>query len=251
MGTNGLLVTGTDTDVGKTFVACQIAAALRDSGVRVGVYKPVASGATQRDGDPTQRDGNIVSQDAWDLWQAAGRPRSLHDVCPQTFRQPLAPPLAARAEGRTVDRRQLITGLRLWRDYEFVIVEGAGGLLSPIADDYLVADLAEELRLPVLIVAANRIGVINQTLQTLTSARARCPHAVPLGIVLNDRQSAVDDPSRESNLQQIRAYARPSMLLHVGYGEQRSEAIYRLDWRSAVRQSVGLQQTAPPGGPSC
>src|SRR5262245_30914885 len=94
----GLFITGTGTGVGKTYVAALVARVLRNSGRRVGVYKPVASGCEIRD-------GRLVSVDAIALWEAAGRPGSLDQVCPQLFAALLAPHLAARAEGRKVNAR--------------------------------------------------------------------------------------------------------------------------------------------------
>ena len=91
-----LFFTGTDTDVGKTFVAALAVEELRHSGLRVGVYKPVASGC-QRDGD------ELVSSDALRLWEASGKIAPLQLVCPQRFTAPLAPHLAASFEGKSVD----------------------------------------------------------------------------------------------------------------------------------------------------
>src|SRR5258708_35422490 len=92
----GLFITGTDTEIGKTYVASLIARALVSAGHRVGVYKPAASGC-RRQGD------SLVSDDAVALWRAAGSPGTLAEVCPQVFAAPLAPYLAATAEGRELD----------------------------------------------------------------------------------------------------------------------------------------------------
>src|SRR5262245_38358578 len=125
----GLFITGTGTAVGKTYVGALVARALRDSGKRVGVYKPVASGCEKTG-------GKLVSPDAVALWEAAGRPGTLEQVCPQRFAAPLAPHLAARAEGQLVDGALLREGIEFWRKAsDVVIVEGAGGLMSPISDD--------------------------------------------------------------------------------------------------------------------
>src|SRR5947208_11477700 len=134
--TAGLFVVGTDTAVGKTFVAARIAAALRRAGVKVGVYKPAASGC--------RRVGRaLVSDDAAALWEAAGRPGELKAVCPQRFAAPLAPHLAAKQERKRIDARLLRRGLDYWRRRsDVVIVEGAGGLMSPIGETDYVADLA-------------------------------------------------------------------------------------------------------------
>jgi dethiobiotin synthetase len=162
--TPGLFITGTDTGVGKTHVACRIAAWLARAGYRVGVYKPAASGCTVQD-------GHLVADDAVQLWQAAGRPGDLDQVCPQRFLAPLAPPLAARAEGRRIDADLLRSGLEVWKHRsDIVLVEGAGGLMSPLGDEDYVADLAFDCGFPLIVVAPNVLGVINQTLQTLITA---------------------------------------------------------------------------------
>ena len=163
----GLFIAGANTDVGKTWVACAIARHCVAAGARVGVYKPAASGAKWRH-------GQFVSGDAEALWEAAGRPLSLEAVCPQIFEAPLAPHLAAKAEGKTLDDSLLRTGFDVWDDnaWDVVIVEGAGGLLSPISDHDLVADLALTFGLPVLLVVPNRLGMIGLTLQTVFAAAA-------------------------------------------------------------------------------
>src|SRR5262245_66150395 len=104
----GLFVVGTDTAVGKTFVASRLAAALARAGVKVGVYKPAASGC--------RRVGRaLVSDDAVALWEAAGRSGELKAVCPQRFAAPLAPHLAAKVERKQIDSKLLRRGLDYWR----------------------------------------------------------------------------------------------------------------------------------------
>ena len=157
----GLFVTGTDTDVGKTAVACAIARQFVAAGTRVGVYKPVASGA------------GAFAADVGRLWEAAGRPLTPAQVCPQSFAAPIAPPRSARAEGRVVDERLMRDGLEpWWAASDIVVVEGAGGLFSPLGDTLLNADLARELGLPLVVVDAARLGAIGRTLATVTAARA-------------------------------------------------------------------------------
>lgn len=187
----GLMITGTDTGVGKTYVGAIIVRSLRAQGYRVGVYKPVASGCVLKD-------GSLGFSDAAELWQAAGRPKTLEAVCPQAFLAPLAPHLAAAAEGKSIDRRLLRTGLSHWfPDFDWMIVEGAGGLLSPISDEDYVADLAAEFNYPLVIVAPNRLGVINAVMQTVTVARL---HNLRIaGVVLNQLESDETDPSQNLN----------------------------------------------------
>src|SRR5262249_34295269 len=124
----GIFVTGNDTGVGKTHVAAMIARAARAQGLSVGVYKPAASGCHRAN-------GTVVSDDARELWEAAGSPGELERVCPQRFVAPLSPHLAARAEGLELDISLLRSGVDYWRQRcDFLIVEGTGGLMSPLAD---------------------------------------------------------------------------------------------------------------------
>src|SRR5262249_49191971 len=151
----GLFVTGTDTGVGKTYVLCGIIAALRARGVRVGAYKPAVSGSTNGPGGP-------VWDDLVQLQSALGGDVEFERICPQRFQSPLAPPVAARSEGKCVDAELLRSGIEWWRERaDVVVVEGAGGLLSPITETEAVADLAVSLGFPLVIVARVSLGTIN------------------------------------------------------------------------------------------
>ena len=212
MATRGLFIAGTNTEAGKTHVAAMIARSLVQSGRRVGVYKPAASGCREA------ADG-LVADDAVALWEAAGRPLSLEQVCPQRFLAPLAPPRAALAEGRHVDASLLRTGLQPWlAASEVVIVEGAGGLMSPLSDEDYNIDLAAELGLPLVIVAANELGVINATLQTLITARTRAPHLPIAGVVLNQATQRPDDASLASNTEELAARCDAPLLTTISHG---------------------------------
>ncbi len=218
----GLFITGTDTGVGKTYIAAGIARVLRAGGYRVGVYKPAASGCDQRG-------QGLYVEDADQLWQAAGQPEDMTTVCPQAFEAPLAPHLAARAEGREIDEQLLFDGILPWTDYDVVIVEGAGGLMSPISDQIYVADLAVHFQLPLVIVAANEIGVINQTLQTVMTASSYKGGIPIAGLVLNDGlDDSHEDPSRVSNLAEIQARCASKILAHVKRGG--ADDLSDVDW---------------------
>jgi dethiobiotin synthetase len=209
----GLFITGTGTGVGKTYVAALIAQALRSTGKRVGVYKPVASGCER------QEDGRLVSLDAATLWEAAGRPGTIEQVCPQMFAAPLAPHLAARAEGRRVDPRLLRDGLTSWREScEIVLVEGAGGLMSPISDEDYNADLAAEFGYPLVIVAENALGTINATLQTLITARTYGEGLQVAGLVLNSPRNSDGDASIDSNAVELAKRCTAPLIAVVGHG---------------------------------
>jgi len=216
----GLFITGTDTEVGKTYVTASIARQLVRQGVRVGVYKPVASGCR------VERE-ELVSEDAKQLWQAAGQPLTLGAVCPQLFKAPVAPNRAAAVVGKQVDSQLMRTGLDVWREgFDMVLVEGAGGLMSPLSDQDYTADLALDLGLPLVVVAANRLGAINATLQTLITAQAYRFGLPVAGVVLN----AVDehpDTSAASNHIDIARSSPAPLLADVPWQGDVGEAV---DW---------------------
>ncbi len=208
-----LFVSGTDTEVGKTWISCQILRELHGRRRRVGAWKPVCSGAVERD-------GRLVWDDVDSLTAAIGgdlSDRTLVDrVCPQRFVAPLAPNIAARLEDSSVVDGVLERGLRDWEGHaDYVLVEGAGGLLSPTSDRMLVADLVIQLDCPLLLVAANRLGVIHQTLATVEAARARNLH-VP-AVILNQVDRELDPVLSESNAQELRRLLPDVELLQVSH----------------------------------
>lgn len=222
----GLFITGTDTGVGKTYVAALIAAALRAEGRSVGVYKPAASGCGNEN-------GGLVCDDAVALWRAAGEPGELSRVCPQMFAAPIAPQLAARAEGRELDAELLRGGLDYWcKRSEMVIVEGAGGLLSPLGDEEFVADLALEFGYPLVVVAPNALGVINQTLQTLIAAATFRDGLPVAGVVVNDAREILD-ASAATNVAELAARCVAPILAEVRFGARQFENA--VDWRTLAK----------------
>lgn len=227
----GLFIVGTDTGVGKTTVACAIASQLRQQGIKVGVYKPAASGCA--------RVGNqLVSSDAVSLWEAAGSPGSLGKVCPQLFEAALAPHLAAREEQRQIDSKLLRSGLDYWRRRsEIVIVEGAGGLMSPLGESEYVADLAKDIGFPLIVVAPNRIGTINQTLQTLIAAETYGGGLPVAGIILNDVLPLEShDPSIASNRCELELRCVPPILGQLPYGG--AEFDISINWHEVAQMNA-------------
>jgi dethiobiotin synthetase len=177
MSYKGIFITATDTGVGKTYIASGIAAELRRRGVGAGVMKPAETGCSMHG-------GRLVPQDAKSLIKAAGVSDPLAMVNPYRFRKPLAPSVAARLSGKKIEPDKIVSAFReLSRRHDFMIVEGAGGIMVPLRGAYTYLDLAQALALPVIVVARPGLGTINHTLLTITALRRR--RLVISGIVIN------------------------------------------------------------------
>ncbi len=177
----GLLITGTDTGVGKTHVTAGLAAALRQRGLRTGVYKPVCSGAV------CLPDGTVVWPDLEQLHAAVDRSCSLEAICSTRLMAPLAPPVAAQQEGIELSLDLMTAGVDRWREHcDLLLVEGVGGWLCPLTPTETIRDFARQLNFPVLVVSAQRLGTINHTLLTVESIRQS---GLPVaGVILNSPQ---------------------------------------------------------------
>jgi dethiobiotin synthetase len=160
----GLFVTGTDTEVGKTVVACAIAATLAASGDRVATFKPAVTGLTEP--------GDVLS-DPELLRRSAGSPQSAEAVSPYRFGPAVSPHFAAELAGLEIAPGHLVAGAEAAAAHaDVLVVEGVGGLLVPLSREYSVRDFAAELALPVVVAARPGLGTINHTLMTLECARA-------------------------------------------------------------------------------
>jgi dethiobiotin synthetase len=162
----GVFVTGTDTGVGKTVVAGAIAAALRAGDMRIAAYKPVVTGLDEPVEAGWPRDHELLAA-------AAGtRPEA---VAPHTFGPPVSPHLAAELAGTALALDDMVTAASAAvaeAHAEVLVAEGVGGLLVPLTAEASVRDLAEALRLPLVIAARPGLGTISHTLLTLEAARA-------------------------------------------------------------------------------
>lgn len=159
MKPRAFFITGTDTGAGKTVLGTLLTRQLHERGVRVAALKPLCSGG---------RD------DAVALWIAAGKVLALDEVNPWHFRAPLAPVLAARRERKRVRLTEVVEHIRrASRGFEVVVVEGAGGLLSPLGEDFASRELIVALRATPIVVAPNRLGTVNQIRLTLEALPAR------------------------------------------------------------------------------
>lgn len=168
-------VTGTDTGVGKTYVTRLILETLRREGVDAVGYKPVACG--------DREDATVLA--------AASGGLSLDEVNPIHLKTPVAPYVAGLLENQTVDPAVLLGGFqKLAGKHAQVIVEGVGGWEVPLAANYRVSDLAKDLGLPVILVAGNRLGVLNHVLLTIDAIRAK--GLTCAGIILNQLDDELD-----------------------------------------------------------
>jgi dethiobiotin synthetase len=198
-----LFLTGTDTNVGKSYVAALIVRALRSAGRNSVGLKPICCGGRE---------------DAELLHAAAEGAIALNEINPVWLRTPAAPFTASLIENRHIDLalvRESFTRAR--QTYESVIVEGVGGWLVPITRDYGVADLAAEFRLPVAIVVANKLGALNHALLTVESVRARGLECA--GLILN-HTTPEEDIATTTNRGVLEEVAGVPILLDVAYGQR-------------------------------
>lgn len=174
----GIFVTGTDTNVGKTWIAAGLTAVLRRQGVNAVYFKPIQSGCPEQD-------GRLIPTDAKLAQELAGLPELLEALTPICLRLPLAPAVAAEQEDRTVNLETVAQSLReLAGRYDYLVVEGAGGLYVPLVGmHFLVLDMIGWLGLPLLVVARAGLGTINHTVLTVKAAQQA--GITVTGVVLN------------------------------------------------------------------
>lgn len=191
---NTLFVTGTDTSVGKTYVCARFLEFLTTKGIRAGYQKWVATGA------------NAGLPDDLELCLKAASisptPELVKQQAPYRFRYPASPHLAAEMEGRAVDPEVIVENYKfLAEKYEWLIVEGVGGIMVPLRRDLLLADLLARLQPGTLVVARSGLGTLNHTLLTIEALRKR---KIPvLGVVFSDSEDQEDEGLVQDNMQII------------------------------------------------
>jgi dethiobiotin synthetase len=199
----GIFVTATDTGVGKTVVAASIIRALRRSGIMAGAMKPIETGLVRES-------GILLPADGFFLREAAGMDDSLDLVTPVRFSPPLAPYMASRKDGMPFDLDSIFNAYeRLSRRYEFMVVEGVGGVMVPLAGraggysrDYYVIDLIRDLNLDAVVVARSLLGTINHTL--LSVSRLLDEGISVLGVIISCSTPPQGSIAEETNLQALR-----------------------------------------------
>lgn len=236
MSLPGLLVTGTDTGVGKTRIAAAIAGLLAGKGLRVGVLKPVATGAARVGGGWRVDDAEV-------LREAIGGAVPIERVAPLVFEAPLAPPVAARLGGGTLSaeavREAVRDALAWWENRaELMIVEGVGGLLCPLAEGATVADLATWLDHPLVVVARRGLGTLNHTLLTVEAARRRALRVA--GVVLNGAEPTADPLAEATNAGELARRLDGVALLadvpHAEAPESLLDSLRVVDWNGLAQR---------------
>lgn len=209
---NGIFITGTDTEVGKTLIAGGVVRMALNRGVKVGVFKPVSAGG------PESEDGKF-------LQGAAMLPaRHLPEIVPVHYRQPLAPWVAGWTEGAVPLRRIQKAYRRARAAYDLLVVEGAGGILAPVTRDLFSMDWAVKWKLPVLVVARAGLGTLNHTLLTVNTLKL---HKLKiLGVVMNGYKGK--SPSERTNLKALRALLKVPVYGPVRYDRRYVKDLDRL-----------------------
>jgi dethiobiotin synthetase len=209
-----LFVTGTDTGIGKTHTVVQLLRLLRASGRSCAGFKPVCCGDRQ---------------DAELLLAAGSRGLTIDQINPLWLKTPAAPITASIVEGTEIDVERLVSAFSaVQRNVEHVLVEGVGGWLVPIRADYFVSDLAARMKLPVLVVAQNRLGCLNHTALTVRSVEAHGLKCV--GVVLNSLPGP-DDVAVATNAEILQKILSPPLL--SGLTENMRE--FPSEWRELLR----------------
>ena len=210
-----LLVTGTDTDVGKTVAAALIAGGLRKRGLNIGVLKPAESDCKAGAG------GELVAKDATLLTSLSGDASHISEIVPYRFEPAVAPSVAAAAENVEVDTDGIVDLInQRAKEVDLLIVEGAGGLLVPIVDNYTIADLAKEAELSTLVVVASKLGALNHSALTFESLRGRGIETI--GYVFNNYLAEPSDEldAFKSNREVLRGIAEQYSIVEIGYLEK-------------------------------
>ena len=220
----GLFITGTDTGVGKTTITVGLTQLLRSKGFTVRVSKPVATGAAKIG-------GRWISDDTKALAEAAGH-TNLEEITPWAFPDPVAPPVAARRQGKKLELSAIVAAVRgMALPDSVILVEGVGGLLCPLTETATVADLVKALDLPLVIVARRALGTLNHTLLTLEVAGSRGLRLA--GVVVNETEPS-RDLAAATNVDELRRLVDTRLLALVPNRSDVAPALSGVDWRALM-----------------
>ncbi len=207
----GIFITGTDTGVGKTYATAGLLNAMKKMGITSCPMKPVETGCDIQK-------GKLIPQDAITLINASGVSEPLDIINPYRFRHPLAPSVAAEMEKIAIKKQKIFSAYRyLLNKYDITIVEGAGGIMTPVYKKYLFRDLIKDLGLPVIIVSRPVLGTINHTLLTIEAARSRKINIH--GIIINHAGRIKKGTAERTNPEIIEYLGRVPILGVVPYSQ--------------------------------
>jgi len=205
----GIFITGTDTGIGKTVVSGGLALALKGRGINIGVMKPFETGLSRKNGKWELQDGEFLKN-------MAGR--TDHDclVTPFCFDKPLSPFAAAELDHTKIDLEKVYHAYaELSSRVELVLVEGAGGIMAPVKNDYLFANLAKDLNIPIIIVSKPGLGTINHTLLTIKAAQFFGLEII--GIIFSRSNNSDRDISEKTNPEIIKIFSGIPLLGSVPF----------------------------------
>ena len=204
---HGYFITGTDTDVGKTWISLGIIEALKQHGRRVGVMKPISAGCKTTP-------AGLRNDDALLLQQQSNVNLAYDDINPYAYEAAIAPHIAANNLDTRIDIETIYQTFKCIREKsDYVIVEGAGGWLVPLNDFQTMADLAKRLQLPVILTIGMRLGCLNHALLSVESIRAS---GLPLaGWVANQIDANMNNVSE--NIQTLIERIDAPLLAHIPY----------------------------------
>ncbi len=177
----GIFITGTNTEVGKTFIGNFLLEYLLKKNINVFPYKPIESGIKA-----------IENSDCYRYWLLVKEKFPIKDICPYPLRFPISPVLAAKRENKKIFLKDILEPLKSKKSF-FILTEGAGGFYSPLTSDGLVADFAQKLNLPVIIVIKDELGCINHTLLTIEAVKRRNLKILCLIINFYDENKPTDN----------------------------------------------------------
>jgi dethiobiotin synthetase len=199
----GIFITAVDTEAGKTLCGCALSECLTEMGLDVGVYKPVLSGAPEDN-------GKRIREDAVMLKKASGSDDDIELINPYCFVPPVTPAHAACMEKVRIDKNVLINNYNtISARHDLTIVEGAGGLMVPVTDDYLIVDLIRDLGLSVIVITDTKLGRINHTLMTMKVLESYGINT--LGIIVN-RYPKEPEPRDKSLLKYLMIFDNKDIL---------------------------------------
>lgn len=207
----GIFITGTDTGVGKTFVAVGILRALREKGLNVCPMKPVETGCRKIK-------GKLIPQDTLRLIRASDVKEPIDLINPYAFKHPLAPSVAAELEGAVIRKKKILSAYDyLLNKYELIVIEGAGGIMVPIYKRYSFLDLIKDLDVPIIIVSRPGLGTINHTLLTIETAKKRGIKI--LGVIINCATKTKTGIAEKTNPETIERFGGVPVLGIVPYSK--------------------------------